>query len=62
MLYKDYIHSLQNEFVGKRIKYNGNIHTITQVDYNGIIHIDLKAQYTDDTAIYDVADARKNLV
>lgn len=62
MLYKDYIRSLQDEFVGKMVNYNGNVYRITQVDYNGIIHIDLKAQYTDDTAVYDVAEARKNLV
>lgn len=52
MAYKDLVTEDRIRFVGKKVKYKGGIHTIIDVDYNGSLIIDLKARFTDDTAVY----------
>ncbi len=49
--YKEWIESLKNEWIGKRVKYDGNIYNVVDVDYNGFLLIDKKARYTDTTAV-----------
>ena len=62
MMYRDYIEKLRAEFVGKKVKYGGNVYSIAMVDYNGIIHINKPSQYNKTTAVYDPHEARKALV
>lgn len=62
MQYKDWIKSLEAEFVGKRIKYDGNTYTVAKVDYNGIIHINKQSEHNETTAVYLPHEARKALV
>ena len=59
MLYKNRIAELRNEYIGKKIEYAGKIYTVVNVDYNGIIHINKPAQFTETTAIYDTTEAKK---
>lgn len=51
MTYKEYIDNLRNEWIGKRIVYQGNQYSVVDVDYNGMLMIDKKAEYTSTTAI-----------
>ena len=60
--WRAYIEALKEEFVGKKVRYNGQIHTIEKVDYNGIIHIDLPTEYNWTSAVYEPYEARKALV
>lgn len=50
-MYKDYIESKKQEWVGKRVSYNGTIYTVVDVDYNGALLINKPAQFTNTTAI-----------
>ena len=60
--YKQYIESLQTEFVGKKVMYDGKPYTIAMVDYNGIIHIDKPTEYNKTTAVYEPHEARHALI
>jgi len=55
--WKEYIEDLKTEFLGKKVTYQDKIHTITNVDYNGVIHIG-----TPGTAVYMPHEARKALI
>ena len=62
MDWKDRIEALRAELVGKKVRWEEGIYTITAVDYNGIVHIDKPSFYSETTAVYEPCDARKNLV
>lgn len=49
--YREWIESRKNEWIGKRVKFEGEIYNVVDVDYNGFLLIDKKAQYTDTTAV-----------
>ena len=53
MNYRDWIEDLKKRNVGKKVilKSDGNVYTIVDVDYNGALMIDKKAQFTDTTAV-----------
>ena len=51
MLYREWIDSLRDEYVGKTVTYKGNDYKVMDVDYNGALLINLPAQYTDTTAV-----------
>lgn len=53
MTYKDWIEDLKKRNVGKKVilKSDGHVYTIVDVDYNGALMIDKKAQFTDTTAV-----------
>lgn len=59
MSYRDLIEQERKEYTGRACTYKGEPHTIVDVDYNGGLLIDLKAEYTDTTA---VSRFDKNLV
>ena len=54
--YREWIESLKSEWIGKRVKFEGGIYNVVDVDYNGFLLIDKKARYTRTTAVkrYDV--------
>lgn len=60
--WKEYIEELRNEFTGKKVRYEGEIYTITHVDYNGIIHIDKPTEHNWTTAVYEPHEARAALI
>ena len=43
MLYKDYVQSLRDKFIGAVVYYDGERHTVVDVDYNGALLIDRPA-------------------
>lgn len=51
MAYKDYIEEMKKKYVGKKVVFENNIHTIVDVDYNGIFLIDKPAKFTETTAV-----------
>lgn len=62
MDYKDYIKNLKTTFIGGKVIYNDKIHTIVDVDYNGMIHIDLPSEHNNTTAVFTPSTARKVIV
>ena len=62
MTWKQRILTLKAEFTGRKIEYLGCVYTVIDVDYNGAILIDLKANHTMTTAVYFEAEARKHLI
>lgn len=60
--WKNHIEGLKKKYIGKKVYYKGTIYNIVDVDYNGVIHIDLKSRYNNTTAIYTSYEADKNLV
>ena len=52
MSYRDLVERERREYIGRDVIYKGERHKIVDVDWNGAILIDLKAQFTDTTALY----------
>ena len=51
MDYREHINQLKDEWIGKKVIYEDELHTVVDVDYNGALLIDKKAQYTETTAV-----------
>lgn len=51
MTYKELVAEDRARFIGKKVKYEGGIYTIVDVDYNGALMIDRETRFTDTTAI-----------
>ena len=51
MTYKEYIKKLKNEWIGKKVKYEGEIYKVVDVDYNGMLLINKKARFSNTTAV-----------
>lgn len=49
--YREYINRLKSKWVGKTIIYDNKKYNVVDVDYNGMLLIDKKAQFTDTTAV-----------
>lgn len=60
--WKQYIEALTDEWIGKRVQYEGKIYTIVKVDYNGILHIDKPSEYNWTTAAFEPHEAEKALI
>lgn len=56
--YSQYIQQLRDQWIGKKVMYEGKVFTVVNVDYNGALLIDKKARFTDTTAVatYDVQE------
>ena len=50
--YKDYIQSLKEKYIGKKLRYKGGIYNIVNIDYNGLILIDLPNRKHKNTPVY----------
>lgn len=59
--WKEYIKKLNNEYVGKKVNYDGSVYTIVKVDFNGAVHIDRPGNYTETTAVYMDYEVKKYL-
>ena len=51
MSYRVLVESERREYIGRAVIYKGESHKIVDVDWNGAIMIDQKAQFTDTTAV-----------
>lgn len=60
--WRDYVSALREKYVGRRVRYNGGIYTVANVDCNGIVHIDLPNRHNATTAVYSVSEADANMV
>ena len=61
-MYSDYISKLREYWIGKKVRYEGKVYTICDVDYNGMLHIDRPTAYTETTAVFTPSTAAKALV
>lgn len=55
--WKEYIEELKNEWVGKKVVFEGAVYTVVDVDYNGVLMINKKGKYTETTAAFTPAHA-----
>lgn len=51
MTWREYIEKERKTYIGRKVKYEGKIYTVVDVDYNGCILIDKHAEFTPTTAI-----------
>lgn len=51
MKWRDNITDMKICWIGKRVRFGGEVYTVVDVDYNGALLIDKKAQFTDTTAV-----------
>lgn len=49
--WREYINGLKDEWIGKIVVYENEKYNVVDVDYNGMLLINKKAEYTDTTAI-----------
>lgn len=49
--YRQYIDNRREKWIGRRVMYDGEIYNVVDVDHNGALLIDKKAQFTDTTAV-----------
>lgn len=49
--YKEWIESLRKKWIGVKVKYQNAEYTVVNVDYNGALHIDKPARFTETTAV-----------
>lgn len=51
MTWREFIEKERKTYIGRKVKYEGKIYTVVDVDYNGVILIDKRAEFTPTTAI-----------
>ena len=51
MTYREWIQERRGEWTGKKVIYQGNEYNVVDVDYNGALLIDKKAEFTETTAV-----------
>ena len=51
MTYREGIEKMKKEWVGKKVRFRGEMYTVVDVDYNGSLMIDLPNQFNSTTAI-----------
>lgn len=49
--YSEYIKMMKNKWIGKEVFFEGQKYAVVDVDYNGGLLINKKAEYTDTTAV-----------
>ncbi len=49
--YREWIENRKKEWIGKRVKFEGSIYNVVDVDYNGFLLIDRKTKYNNATAV-----------
>ena len=51
MDYINYIEKMKKEWIGKPVRYAGKSYMVVDVDYNGALLINKRAEFTDTTAV-----------
>lgn len=49
--WREYIDGMKKEWIGKSVLFENERYNVVGVDYNGILLIDKKAEFTDTTAV-----------
>lgn len=49
--YQEYLRSYYAKYIGALVRYNGRIHTVIDVDYNGVLLIDIPTDHAETTAV-----------
>lgn len=62
MTWRERIEGERKRLIGKNVIFEGKIHKITDVDYNGCVLIDKPARFTPDTAAYSIEEVDKHIV
>ena len=62
MSWSEHIEKLRKEYIGRKVRYQGRIHTIVDVDYNGILYIDLPTEHNKTCAVFDSHDVKEALI
>lgn len=62
MSWSEHIEKLRKEYIGRKVRYQGRIHTIVDVDYNGILHIDLPSKHNMTTAVFDEISIKEAII
>jgi hypothetical protein len=60
--WKEHIERLKRDWIGKKVMYGDRVHTIVDVDINGILHIDLPSEHNMTTAVFDEIDVKEALI
>ena len=60
--WKEHIERMKRDWIGKKVMYRDKVHTIVDVDYNGILHIDLSSEHNMTTAAFDEIDVKEALI
>lgn len=57
--WREYITELRAKWIGARVKYDGKVYRIVEVDYNGVLHINKPSEYNETTAVFLPSQAEK---
>lgn len=49
--FQEYCRSYYAKYIGRKVKYQGRLHTVVDVDYNGFLLIDIPTDYAETTAV-----------
>lgn len=60
--WKEHVERMKRDWIGKKVMYRGKVHTIVDVDCNGILHIDLPSEHNMTTAAFDEIDVKEALI
>lgn len=55
--YRNFIAALKDKWSGKNVAYDNAVYKVIDVDYNGFLLINKKAEFTDTTAAIDALTA-----
>ena len=49
--YQEYLRSQYVKYIGARVRYNGQMYKVIDVDYNGFLLIDIPSDHAETTAV-----------
>ena len=49
--YQEYLRSMYAKYIGAQVRYNGRLYSVIDVDYNGMLLIDIPSDHAETTAV-----------
>ena len=49
--YQEYLRSMYAKYIGAQVRYNGRLYKVIDVDYNGMLLIDIQSDHAETTAV-----------
>lgn len=49
--YQEYMRSMYAKYIGAQVRYNGRLYKVIDVDYNGMLLIDIPSDHAETTAV-----------
>lgn len=49
--YQEYLRSMHAKYIGAQVRYNGRLYKVIDVDYNGMLLIDIPSDHAETTAV-----------